>query len=116
MKPLVFLLLFILVFHIVYDAGAGSAGYGRVQGVCRRIGKGIVSASRMALFIMLAAVLTFTTQPERWPRVWAPLAAPDLYRRADRPAGADARHCPPVHSDHLRGSGAAVEGTAVQGT
>ncbi|VTR33487.1 Energy-coupling factor transporter transmembrane protein EcfT [Actinobacillus pleuropneumoniae] len=66
MKPLMFLLLFILVFHILYDAGGGKLlDVGAFKVYAGGLEKGIVSASRMGLFIMLAAVLTFTTQPEQ---------------------------------------------------
>ena len=116
MKPLVFLLLFILVFHIVYDAGAGSRWiWARSRCMQADWKRYRVRLPDGALHHVGGGADLHDPAGAAWPRVWAPLAAPDLYRRADRPAGADARHCPPVHSDHLRGSGAAVEGTAVQG-
>lgn len=80
MKPLMFLLLFILVFHIVYDAGGGKLlDMGAFKVYAGGLEKGIVSASRMALFIMLAAVLTFTTQPEQLAQGLGSLLRPLTY-------------------------------------
>ena len=80
MKPLMFLLLFILVFHILYDAGGGKLlDVGAFKVYAGGLEKGIVSASRMGLFIMLAAVLTFTTQPEQLAQGLGSLLRPLTY-------------------------------------
>lgn len=65
-KPLIFLIAFITLFHIFFHAeGARLLKVGVFSIYTGGLEKGIVAAGRMTLFISFAAVLSFTTQPDR---------------------------------------------------
>jgi len=65
-KPLIFLIAFITLFHILFHAeGARLLKVGTFSIYSGGLEKGIVAAGRMILFISFAAVLSFTTQPDR---------------------------------------------------
>ena len=65
-KPLLFLIAFIALFHIFFHAeGARLLKAGTFSIYSGGLEKGLVSAGRMTLFITFAAVLSFTTQPDR---------------------------------------------------
>ncbi|PAD78450.1 energy-coupling factor transporter transmembrane component T family protein [Paenibacillus campinasensis] len=65
-KPLMFLLVFIFLFHLFYGAGGTQLlDVGAFKLYAGGLEKGVVSASRMLLFVMFAALLTFTTVPDR---------------------------------------------------
>ncbi len=64
-KPLLFLLIFIALFHIFFQAeGTRLLKAGTFSIYSGGLEKGIVSAGRMTMFILYAAVLSFTTQPD----------------------------------------------------
>lgn len=65
-KPLLFLIVFITLFHIFFHSeGARLFKVGLFSIYSGGLEKGLVSAGRMTLFISFAAVLSFTTQPDR---------------------------------------------------
>lgn len=66
MRPLLFILLFIFLFHALFDAsGSRIVAAGPVNLYAGGIAKGMMSASRMMLFVTFTALLTFTTKPDR---------------------------------------------------
>lgn len=65
-KPLLFLIAFIALFHIFFHAeGAHLFKAGVFSIYSGGLEKGLVAAGRMTLFISFAAVLSFTSQPDR---------------------------------------------------
>ncbi len=65
-KPLLFLVLFIFLFHLLFETGGVQLiDVGPFALYAGGLERGIVSASRMLIFIMYALLLTFTTQPDR---------------------------------------------------
>lgn len=67
-KPLLFLILFIILFHALFDqegAGTRLVDTGAFALYSGGLKKGLIAAARMTLFIMFTAILTFTTQPDR---------------------------------------------------
>jgi len=65
-KPLIFLIAFITLFHIFFHTeGARMLKVGVFSIYSGGLEKGLVAAGRMTLFIAFAAVLSFTTQPDR---------------------------------------------------
>lgn len=65
-KPLLFLVLFIFLFHLLFESGGVQLiDVGPFALYAGGLEKGIVSAARMLIFIMFAMLLTFTTQPDR---------------------------------------------------
>lgn len=65
-KPLLFLILFIFLFHLLFDTGGKRlVELGPVALYAGGMEKAVVSASRMTVFIAFAAILTFTTQPDQ---------------------------------------------------
>ncbi|MFS0727687.1 energy-coupling factor transporter transmembrane component T [Paenibacillus sp. 1P07SE] len=61
-----FLLIFIFFFHLlVEDGGSRYLQLGTFAFYTGGLERGVVAASRMILFIIYAAMLTFTTQPDR---------------------------------------------------
>lgn len=65
-RPLLFLMVFIFLFHLLFDPqGSRIASVGSVALYAGGLEKGVVAASRMALFIAFAALISFTTQPDR---------------------------------------------------
>lgn len=65
-KPLLLLIAFITLFHIFFHSeGARLLKAGVLTVYSGGLEKGIVAAGRMTLFISFAAVLSFTTQPDR---------------------------------------------------
>jgi len=65
-KPLLFLITFIALFHIFFHAeGARIFKVGTFSIYSGGLEKGLVAAGRMTLFISFATVLSFTTQPDR---------------------------------------------------
>lgn len=64
-RPLLFLLLFISLFHIFFhQEGARLLQAGNFSIYSGGLEKGLVSAGRMTLFITFAAMISFTTQPD----------------------------------------------------
>ncbi|GBF76169.1 hypothetical protein PA598K_04617 [Paenibacillus sp. 598K] len=65
-RPLLFLLLFIFLFHLLFSPGGSKwlqlGSFALYSGGLER---GIVAAGRMVLFIVFAAALTFTTPPDQ---------------------------------------------------
>jgi len=65
-KPLIFLIAFIALFHLFFHTeGTRMLKVGVFSIYSGGLEKGLVSAGRMTLFIAFAAVLSFTTQPDR---------------------------------------------------
>lgn len=65
-KPLLLLIAFIMLFHIFFHSeGARLFKVGVFSLYSGGLEKGLVAAGRMTLFISFAAVLSFTTQPDR---------------------------------------------------
>jgi len=65
-KPLLFLIAFITLFHIFFHSeGVSLLKVGVFSIYSGGLEKGIVAAGRMTLFISFAAVLSFTTQPDQ---------------------------------------------------
>ena len=65
-KPLLFLIIFIALFHVFFHAeGARLLKAGTFSIYSGGLEKGLVTAGRMTLFVTFAAVLSFTTQPDR---------------------------------------------------
>lgn len=65
-KPLLFLVLFIFLFHLLFETGGVQLiDVGPFALYAGGLERGVVSASRMLIFIMFAMLLTFTTQPDR---------------------------------------------------
>lgn len=65
-KPLIFLIIFITLFHLFFHTeGARMLKVGVFSIYSGGLEKGLIAAGRMTLFISFAAVLTFTTQPDR---------------------------------------------------
>lgn len=65
-KPLLFILFFIVLFHLVVDPGRGRIiDVGPFTFYSGGLGRGMIAASRMILFVTFAALLSFTTQPQR---------------------------------------------------
>jgi energy-coupling factor transport system permease protein len=64
-KPLLFIIVFIFLFHVLFEtSGQSFIDLGPFTLYAGGLERGIVSASRMILFIAFAAILTFTTRPE----------------------------------------------------
>ena len=82
MKPLLFILLFVFAFHALFDAsGSRLIGVGPVNLYAGGLLKGMMSASRMMLFVTFTALLTFTTKPDRLAQGLGSLMAPLRYVR-----------------------------------
>lgn len=64
LRPLLFLMLFIFVFHVLFDtSGNWSVNLGPVRLYSGGVQKGFMSVARMVLFVAYTAVLTLTTPP-----------------------------------------------------
>ncbi|MFD2117497.1 energy-coupling factor transporter transmembrane component T family protein [Paenibacillus yanchengensis] len=64
-RPLLFLLIFISLFHVFFhNEGSRLLQAGNFAIYSGGLEKGLVSAGRMTLFITFAAMLSFTTQPD----------------------------------------------------
>jgi energy-coupling factor transport system permease protein len=62
-KPLLFILLFIVIFHLLFDTTDGQiVDAGMLKFYAGGLEKGLISASRMILFVSFAAILTFTAE------------------------------------------------------
>lgn len=76
-RPLLFILLFIFVFHALTDAGGMQLiAAGPVNLSTGGLAKGGLAASRMFLFVVFTAMLTFTTVPERLSEALGALGRP----------------------------------------
>ena len=65
-KPLWLLLSFIVVFHLLFESkGAQLMQVGALAFYTGGLERGVVAALRMVMFIVFAALLTFTTQPDQ---------------------------------------------------
>jgi len=65
-KPLIFLIIFIALFHILFDSsGTQVLSLGLISMYSGGLESGLIAALRMILFISFTAVLTFTTTPYR---------------------------------------------------
>jgi len=79
-KPLLFILLFIVIFHLLFDTSGGQiVDAGMLKFYAGGLEKGLISASRMILFVSFAALLTFTTKPERLAQGLGKLLRPIRY-------------------------------------
>lgn len=86
-KSLWLLLSFIVLFHLLFDSsGAQLMQVGAVALYTGGLERGIVAALRMVMFIVFAAVLTFTTQPDQLAQGLGEVLAPlrRLGVRSDR--------------------------------
>ncbi|WP_058300836.1 energy-coupling factor transporter transmembrane component T family protein [Gorillibacterium timonense] len=64
LKPLIFLMAFIFVFHVLFDTGGSwYVDLGPVKFYSGGLQKGFMSVARMVLFVAFTAVLTLTTPP-----------------------------------------------------
>lgn len=64
LKPLLFLMAFIFVFHVLFDTGGSwYVDLGPVKFYSGGLQKGFMSVARMILFVAFTAVLTLTTPP-----------------------------------------------------
>lgn len=76
-KPLLFLILFIFLFHLLFDTGGKRLiELGPVALYSGGMEKAVVSAMRMTTFIAFAAILTFTTQPDQLATAFGRLIRP----------------------------------------
>jgi energy-coupling factor transport system permease protein len=79
-KPLTFILLFIVIFHLVFSTSGGQfIDVGLFNFYAGGLERGLISASRMMLFVSFAAMLSFTTQPERLAQGLSRLLKPIRY-------------------------------------
>ncbi|MBC8079890.1 MAG: energy-coupling factor transporter transmembrane protein EcfT [Gorillibacterium sp.] len=66
LKPLLFLMIFIFVFHLLFEAsGTQLLNMGPIKLYAGGLEKGTLSVSRMILFVSFTAILTLTTPPLR---------------------------------------------------
>lgn len=64
LRPLIFLMVFIFLFHVLFDTGGSwSVNLGPVKLYSGGLQKGFLSVARMVLFVAYTAVLTLTTPP-----------------------------------------------------
>lgn len=65
-KPLLFIILFIVMFHLAFEqGGARFIDVGPVTIYAGGLEKSVISASRMMMFAAFAVLLSFTTPPDR---------------------------------------------------
>ncbi|WP_214627579.1 energy-coupling factor transporter transmembrane component T family protein [Paenibacillus agaridevorans] len=65
-KPLLFIILFIVIFHLAFErGGARFIDVGPFAIYAGGLEKGLISAARMVIFVALAAMISFTTEPDR---------------------------------------------------
>ncbi|CAM4053030.1 energy-coupling factor transporter transmembrane component T [Cohnella lubricantis] len=79
-KPLLLIILFIFVFHLLFTAGGSPiVDLGLFKLYAGGLQRGLVAASRMVLFVAFAALASFTTRPERLTQALGLLLKPLRY-------------------------------------
>lgn len=84
-RPLLLLVLFVALFHILFDnSGTALFAAGPFEFYSGGLARGFISAFRMVLFISFTAILTFTTEPDRLTDAIGSLLVPFGRAFADR--------------------------------